>query len=629
MKTYLSLIVLLTISTIIRAQNVNGYCNVTAIAGNTFTVDNADETFDTFEDGDFIVIMQMQDDVIGANITNVATFGDVAAIRSAGLYEIRQILSHTEAVGLPTTITITNSTVNTYYVGTNSSLQIISFPKLGSPNYTTTAAMGCKDWNGTTGGVLAFEVPGILTLAHIVNTSGNGFKGGAVSANFSGTTACEPSNYIVTANHTNYGGKGQGIYKTTTTDLLYARGHLASGGGGGNNHNAGGGGGGNYRQGGFGGGGYLCGTQGSGGGGGYGGTDLSGYIGVNRIFMGGGGGAGQQNNSQGSVGDDGGGIILIKANQITTSCATSLTISSNTAAKVIGLNNDGQGGGGAGGSIVFQVNNWNVAATCPLQIRVNGGNGGTVNSAAAHGGGGGGAQGVIIFSGAKPTTNIITQASNGGPGCNSNVIPCPSFAGNASGANGQGILTNLTGSLPIKLKQFKVECASNNITKFNWVTASEINNNYFTIEASTDLDTWDKLTTQQGANNSITEQLYYFETNITGYNYYRLKQTDYDGNFEYSPIESTSCANSKAISFNTYVVGETTFITFDNLYNDTFLDISIVNSFGQIVTNNKFDVTNKNNLIEPIIANNKVAAGIYYMIIKSDNYNAVKKIIVE
>ena len=99
--------------------------------------------------------MQMQDDVIGSTADD-ASFGDLGSIQSAGRYEIVTILSHTEAAGLPTSITISGSFTYSYNTGANSSVQIISFPTFGSPDYTTVSNISAKVWNGNTGGVVAF-----------------------------------------------------------------------------------------------------------------------------------------------------------------------------------------------------------------------------------------------------------------------------------------------------------------------------------------------------------------------------------------------------------------------------------------------------------------------------------------
>src|SRR5690606_29020368 len=129
---------------------INAYARVSNISGTTLTLLNVDESADTFEDGDYAVIMQMQDNVIGITADN-ASFGTIATIGSAGVYEVVQILSHTETTGTPNSITLTKATSNNYFTGGNRRVQIVSFPTLGSPDYTTTFDMIAKAWNGNTG----------------------------------------------------------------------------------------------------------------------------------------------------------------------------------------------------------------------------------------------------------------------------------------------------------------------------------------------------------------------------------------------------------------------------------------------------------------------------------------------
>jgi hypothetical protein len=95
--------------------------------------------------------------------------------------------------------------------------------------------------------------------------------------------------------------------------------------------------------------------------------------------------------------------------------------------------------------------------------------------------------------------------------------------------------------LPVELISFSGECV-NNLVQLNWTTASETNNNFFTIEKSADAQNWNILTTVTGAGTS-NEPLSYsvFDENPgTQRNYYRLKQTDYDGQFAYSKVISVA-----------------------------------------------------------------------------------------
>lgn len=145
------------------SQTINGYASVNSIAGSVLTISNVDESSGTFEDGDELIIIQIQDSVIGSNILNDSDFGKLGVISSAGLYEVATISSHIEVAGTPTSITLSGSLTNTYNLNNNSSVQIITFPELGSPNYVS-GNISAKNWDGTTGGVVAFQVSGKLTI---------------------------------------------------------------------------------------------------------------------------------------------------------------------------------------------------------------------------------------------------------------------------------------------------------------------------------------------------------------------------------------------------------------------------------------------------------------------------------
>lgn len=88
-------------------------------------------------------------------------------------------------------------------------------------------------------------------------------------------------------------------------------------------------------------------------------------------------------------------------------------------------------------------------------------------------------------------------------------------------------------ALPIELLYFK-PYLEDGVIKFKWVTASEQNNDFFTIEKSLDGTNFSIITKLPGAGNSSTMTTYTsVDRNPTlGISYYRLKQTDYNGRFE-------------------------------------------------------------------------------------------------
>lgn len=88
--------------------------------------------------------------------------------------------------------------------------------------------------------------------------------------------------------------------------------------------------------------------------------------------------------------------------------------------------------------------------------------------------------------------------------------------------------------LPIELKDFSAEYIQDHAIEVNWITSSEINNNYFTIYFSVDGDNFYSSEKIPGAGNSNLELNYTYQLqNIqSGLVYLKLRQTDFDGKFE-------------------------------------------------------------------------------------------------
>ena len=89
-------------------------------------------------------------------------------------------------------------------------------------------------------------------------------------------------------------------------------------------------------------------------------------------------------------------------------------------------------------------------------------------------------------------------------------------------------------TLPVTLVSFEGKSESNQI-KLTWKTTSETSNKGFEIERSADARTFEKIGFVDGSGDSKENQFYHFtDLNPLATSYYRLKQLDYDGKFEYS-----------------------------------------------------------------------------------------------
>lgn len=93
--------------------------------------------------------------------------------------------------------------------------------------------------------------------------------------------------------------------------------------------------------------------------------------------------------------------------------------------------------------------------------------------------------------------------------------------------------------LPIELIRFQATARSSDIL-VEWATATETNNDHFTIERSKDASSWEQLEYLPGAGNSnvVVEYSYIDQNPYTGTSFYRLKQTDFNGEFTNSQVVS-------------------------------------------------------------------------------------------
>ena len=93
--------------------------------------------------------------------------------------------------------------------------------------------------------------------------------------------------------------------------------------------------------------------------------------------------------------------------------------------------------------------------------------------------------------------------------------------------------------LPVEFTHFTV-AAKGAQTQLDFATASEINNDYFEAQRSSNGRDWEIIGKIEGAGTTQQEQKYSFADRqpLPGMNYYRLRQVDYDGQFEYSSIVS-------------------------------------------------------------------------------------------
>jgi hypothetical protein len=108
--------------------------------------------------------------------------------------------------------------------------------------------------------------------------------------------------------------------------------------------------------------------------------------------------------------------------------------------------------------------------------------------------------------------------------------------------------------LPVEMLYFDATLNADGETDLIWVTASELNNDYFSLEKSSDGIYFSAIDTVDGSGNSVIAINYHAvdENPFQGMTYYRLKQVDFDGHFKYSEIRAVRKTAMASNAFNVY-----------------------------------------------------------------------------
>jgi hypothetical protein len=190
---------------------------------------------------------------------------------------------------------------------------------------------------------------------------------------------------------------------------------------------------------------------------------------------------------------------------------------------------------------------------------------------------------------------------------------------------------SLNNPLPIELLTFTA-VQNEKMVDLKWSTATEKNNDYFTIEKSKDGVSFDFVAEVDGAGNS-SSVLNYNTTDehpFSGVSYYRLKQTDFNGDFTYSEMVAVEFNSSTDFSFD----------VFPNPGNGDVVNVNLVGYKNDLVTVSLFDITGKNCFSCQFVLKNdgqnsitispsvELAEGIYFLKIADADKQLSKKIIV-
>ncbi len=180
-------------------------------------------------------------------------------------------------------------------------------------------------------------------------------------------------------------------------------------------------------------------------------------------------------------------------------------------------------------------------------------------------------------------------------------------------------LVDESNPLPIELIRFAGNCADGQV-EVTWTTASETNNDFFTVQRSIDGVTFEDVVIVDGAGNS-SSIINYSAVDYNPYggtSYYRLKQTDFDGASKYSDVVAVSCGNA-ATDFNlvnAYDQGNGTMAIVFNAGDNELYTVTLYDIIGKQITETTGKAYSGKNQIN--IAVGDLARGIYMVNLKNE-----------
>ena len=267
----------------------------------------------------------------------------------------------------------------------------------------------------------------------------------------------------------------------------------------------------------------------------------------------------------------------------------------------------------AGSSVGATSNGNNISSPIPITISVAIGAGQTYAFYITNTGG---AQADINYTNGSAIGNLL--ASDGNLSIYEGTGKSYPFAGSFVPREFNGTIYYTT-VLPVELVSFDVEC---NETKqlITWATASEINNEKFILQRSTNAIHFEDLIEVPGNGNSSNYKSYFLEDEVTNKTYYyRLKQVDFNGDFKMSDVIVSDCKSINS-EIALYPNPANDLIHMDITTESSSRYVQIFDIVGNEVYSNKFQFETGYNKVKIDISD--LANGVYLVIVAGDGVNS-------
>lgn len=180
-----------------------------------------------------------------------------------------------------------------------------------------------------------------------------------------------------------------------------------------------------------------------------------------------------------------------------------------------------------------------------------------------------------------------------------------------------GPFENQLAPLPVELTSFDATLIGESVL-ISWSTATELNNDYFEVQRSSDGINFYTISAVHGQGTSNQAQHYQHTDHhpLSGQNYYRLKQVDYDGTHDYSAIRVITMVEGKITTYPNPVT-DALHIAFND-FTEGAVEYRIFAQQGQLVVNGQADCHNGLTIIS-LNETRELQPGTYFIRIIDEN----------
>lgn len=234
------------------------------------------------------------------------------------------------------------------------------------------------------------------------------------------------------------------------------------------------------------------------------------------------------------------------------------------------------------------------------------------------------------------TNGAGTVWYDAGPASGGSASPTGNITSSSFTTFSRFTLGNKTGGgnpLPIDLLSFDAALNSG-VVDLTWATASETNNDYFTIEKTKDGKEFEEVAIVKGAgsSNSLKEYAAIDKEPYPGISYYRLKQTDFDGRFTYSgmvAIDNTKRNEGEFIVFPNPSNGKNINLSFKG--NESMEEILVIlnDADGKQIYSKVLLTDDNGSFIIAVDMENRLPPGIYIVTGSSKNEIQSRKLVIK